>query len=196
MYDMAMMEGPSIEGKWYNKRTGKTITVKDMMMSDEGMQIFTTDNQLIDGDDFSRDYIQCDDTVYDTNGNSTGTTESIDYESMFGSIGSDSQPFDNTPIYNDNKTTVVEQPAVETLLVNKKFDTLDSLFSKLDKLPDVNCSISWKKIPKSELKMLKTYFDITDEDIAEYVYTKYCTPETIKASIKEAITKLIAEKEK
>ena len=187
MYNMQMMEGPSIEGKWYNKRTGKTVTVKDMMMSDEGMQIFTTDNQLIDGDEFSRDYIQCDDTVYDTNGNSTGTTEPIDYESMFAEA--DPQTLD-TPVYN--KTTNVEIPVV----VNKKFDTLDSLFSKLDKLPDVNCSISWKKIPKSELKMLKTYFDITDEDIAEYVYTKYCTPETIKTSIKDAITKLIAEKEK
>lgn len=63
-------------------------------------------------------------------------------------------------------------------------------------MPEVSCSISWKKIPRSELKMLKTYFDITDEDIADYVYTKYCTPETIKASIKDAITKLIAEKEK
>ena len=189
MYDMGMMEGPSIEGKWFNKRTGQTITVKDMMMSDEGMQIFTTDNQLIDGDEFSRDYIQCDDTVYDTDGNSTGTAEPIDYESMFGSIGADTQTLD-TPVYN--KTTNVEIPVV----VNKKFDTLDSLFSKLDKLPDVNCSISWKKIPKSELKMLKTYFDITDEDIAEYVYVKYCTPETIKTSIKDAITKMIAEKEK
>ena len=187
MYNMQMMEGPSIEGKWYNKRTGKTVTVKDMMMSDEGMQIFTTDNQLIDGDEFSRDYIQCDDTVYDTNGNSTGTTEPIDYESMFAEA--DPQTLD-TSVYN--KTANVEIPVV----VNKKFDTLDSLFSKLDKLPDVNCSISWKKIPKSELKMLKTYFDITDEDIAEYVYTKYCTPETIKTSIKDAITKLIAEKEK
>ena len=187
MYNMQMMEGPSIEGKWYNKRTGKTVTVKDMMMSDEGMQIFTTDNQLIDGDEFSRDYIQCDDTVYDTNGNSTGTTEPIDYESMF--ADADPQALD-TSVYN--KTTNVEIPPV----VNKKFDTLDSLFSKLDKLPDVNCSISWKKIPKSELKMLKTYFDITDEDIAEYVYTKYCTPETIKTSIKDAITKMIAEKEK
>ena len=187
MYNMQMMEGPSIEGKWYNKRNGKTVTGKDMMVSDEGMQIFTTDNQLIDGDEFSRDYIQCDDTVYDTNGNSTGTTEPIDYESMFAEA--DPQALD-TSVYN--KTTNVEIPVV----VNKKFDTLDSLFSKLDKLPDVNCSISWKKIPKSELKMLKTYFDITDEDIAEYVYTKYCTPETIKTSIKDAITKLIAEKEK
>lgn len=158
-----------------------------MMMSDEGMQIFTTDNQLIDGDEFSRDYIQCDDTVYDTNGNSTGNTEPIDYESMFAEA--DPQTLD-TSVYN--KTANVEIPVV----VNKKFDTLDSLFSKLDKLPDVNCSISWKKIPKSELKMLKTYFDITDEDIAEYVYTKYCTPETIKTSIKDAITKLIVEKEK
>ena len=191
MYDMGMMEGPSIEGKWYNKRTGRTITVKDMMMSDEGMQIFTTDNQLIDGDEFSRDYIQCDDTVYDTNGNATGVAEPIDYESMFAGIGTEPSIVDNTSIYNDTRTTVVEPP-----VVNKKFDTLDSLFSKLEKLPDVNCSISWKKIPKSELKMLKMYFDITDEDIAEYVYTKYCTPETIKTSIKDAITKLVADKEK
>lgn len=191
MYDMGMMEGPSIEGKWYNKRTGRTITVKDMMMSDEGMQIFTTDNQLIDGDEFSRDYIQCDDAVYDTNGNATGVAEPIDYESMFAGIGTEPSIVDNTSIYNDTRTTVVEPP-----VVNKKFDTLDSLFSKLEKLPDVNCSISWKKIPKSELKMLKMYFDITDEDIAEYVYTKYCTPETIKTSIKDAITKLVADKEK
>ena len=191
MYDMGMMEGPSIEGKWYNKRTGKTITVKDMMMSDEGMQIFTTDNQLIDGDEFSRDYIQCDDTVYDTNGNATGASESVDYESMFSGIDTDSSVFNNnTSLYDDPMTTV------ESTVVNKKFDTLDSLFSKLEKLPEVSCSISWKKIPRSELKMLKTYFDITDEDIAEYVYVKYCTPETIKTSIKDAITKLIAEKEK
>ena len=191
MYDMGMMEGPSIEGKWYNKRTGKTITVKDMMMSDEGMQIFTTDNQLIDGDEFSRDYIQCDDTVYDTNGNATGASESVDYESMFGGIDTGPSVFNNnTSLYDD------PAPTIESAVVNKKFDTLDSLFSKLEKLPEVSCSISWKKIPRSELKMLKTYFDITDEDIAEYVYVKYCTPETIKASIKDAITKLIAEKEK
>ena len=191
MYDMGMMEGPSIEGKWYNKRTGKTITVKDMMMSDEGMQIFTTDNQLIDGDEFSRDYIQCDDTVYDTNGNATGTSESVDYESMFGGIDTDQSVFNNnTSLYDD------PAPTIESAVVNKKFDTLDSLFSKLEKLPEVSCSISWKKIPRSELKMLKTYFDITDEDIADFVYTKYCTPETIKTSIKDAITKLIAEKEK
>ena len=191
MYDMGMMEGPSIEGKWYNKRTGKTITVKDMMMSDEGMQIFTTDNQLIDGDEFSRDYIQCDDTVYDTNGNATGASESVDYESMFGGIDTDQSVFNNnTSLYDD------PAPTIESAVVNKKFDTLDSLFSKLEKLPEVSCSISWKKIPRSELKMLKTYFDITDEDIADFVYTKYCTPETIKTSIKDAITKLIAEKEK
>ena len=191
MYDMGMMEGPSIEGKWYNKRTGKTITVKDMMMSDEGMQIFTTDNQLIDGDEFSRDYIQCDDTVYDTNGNATGASESVDYESMFGGIDTDQSVFNNnTSLYDDPASTI------ESAVVNKKFDTLDSLFSKLEKLPEVSCSISWKKIPRSELKMLKTYFDITDEDIAEYVYVKYCTPETIKTSIKDAIAKMIAEKEK
>ena len=191
MYDMGMMGGPSIEGKWYNKRTGGTITVKDVMMDDEGMQIFTTDNQLIDGDTFSRDYIQCDNTVYDADGNSTGTTEPVDYDSMFGGMVQDTRSVDNVSAYDNTRSTVIEP-----VVVNKKFDTLDSLFSKLENLPDVSCSISWKKIPKSELKMLKTYFDITDEDIAEYVYTKYCTPEAIKTSIKDVITKMIAEKEK
>ena len=190
MYDMGMMEGPSIEGKWYNKRTGQTVVVRDMMMSDDGMQIFTTDNQLIDGDEFSRDYIQCDDTVYDSRGNATGTTEPIDYDSMFAGMNTETNQI---PVEHGYINSV---PTIEQPVVNKKFDTLDSLFSKLEKLPDVNCSISWKKIPKSEIKMLKTYFDITDDDIAEYVYTKYCTPETIKASIKEAIIKLVAEKEK
>lgn len=195
MYDMGMMEGPSIEGKWYNKRTGQTVVVRDMMMSDEGMQIFTTDNQLIDGDEFSRDYIQCDDTVYDSQGNVTGNTEPVDYDSMFAGMRTE-QP--NAPTYSDIMGPPVNyvKDDIEPKVSNKKFDTLDSLFSKLEKLPDVSCSISWKKIPKSEIKMLKTYFDITDDDIAEYVYTKYCTPETIKSSIKEAIIKLVAEKEK
>ena len=49
---------------------------------------------------------------------------------------------------------------------------------------------NWERIPGNK------YDYITDDDIAEYVYTKYCTPETIKASIKEAIIKLVAEKEK
>lgn len=190
MYDMGMMEGPSIEGKWYNKRTGQTVVVRDMMMSDDGMQIFTTDNQLIDGDEFSRDYIQCDDTVYDSHGNATGSTEPIDYDSMFAGMYTEPKQIPTEHGY------INSVPTIEPPVVNKKFDTLDSLFSKLEKLPDVNCSISWKKIPKSEIKMLKTYFDITDDDIAEYVYTKYCTPETIKASIKEAIIKLVVEKEK
>ena len=190
MYDMGMMEGPSIEGKWYNKRTGQTVVVRDMMMSDDGMQIFTTDNQLIDGDEFSRDYIQCDDTVYDSHGNTTGSVEPIDYDSMFAGMHTEPNQIPAEHGYINNVPTI-EQP-----VVNKKFETLDSLFSKLEKLPDVSCSISWKKIPKSEIKMLKTYFDITDDDIAEYVYTKYCTPETIKSSIKEAIIKLVAEKEK
>ena len=109
---------------------------------------------------------------------------------MFAGMVPDSQTFDNTQVSNDTPT-IVDKP-----VIYKKFDTLDSLFSKLENLPNVSCSISWKKIPKSELKMLKTYFDITDEDIAEYVYVKYCTPETIKTSIKDAIAKMIAEKEK
>ena len=85
MPPMGMMGGPgmSISGKWYNKRTGRTIMVRDSYFDDAGMQVMTADGQMINGDEFSRDYIQCDETIYDENGQSTGQSEEIDYDAMF-----------------------------------------------------------------------------------------------------------------
>lgn len=192
MPPMGMMGGPgmSISGKWYNKRTGRTITVRDSYFDDAGMQVMTADGQMINGDEFSRDYIQCDETIYDENGQSTGQSEEIDYDAMFSGMQT------STPEMNYATDTLLKQdaqvikPTVQVVQPENN-PALDKLFSKLDDYPSLDINIKWDKIPISELNMLKNIFDLTNDDIAEYIYNNYCTDVEIKKAISEAITRML-----
>jgi len=192
MFDFnGMPDGMDIKGSWYNKRTGRTITVRDMYMDDSGMQVMTNTGEMIDGDEFSRDYIQCDGTVYDENGNSTGQQEPIDYEAMFAGMTTE-QP--KSPTYSDIMGPPVTPKVSEP--ENKKFEMLKTMFDKLKDIPSITASIKWKNIPKSELNMLKMYFDITTEDIADYIYKTYCSEVELKFAIEESIKSLLNKADK
>lgn len=190
MPPMGMMGGPgmSISGKWYNKRTGKTIMVRDSYFDDAGMQVMTSDGQMINGDEFSRDYIQCDDTIYDANGQSTGQSEEIDYEAMFSGMQSSTGEMDYAADALLKQDAQVIKP---TVVQQENNPALDKLFSKLDNYPSLDINIKWDKIPISELNMLKNIFDLTNDDIAEYIYNNYCTDVEIKKAISEAITRML-----
>lgn len=192
MFDPNMMEGPSVAGNWYNKRTGQTVTIRDSFMDDSGMQFMTSTGEMIDGEVFSRDYIQCDDTVYDTNGNATSEKSEIDYEAMFGSPGQYEQPILTAPTTTMQQT--FDQPKAEP--VNEKTKMLKTMFDKLTHLPKVEVKISWNKIPSAELEMLKSYFDINNEDIANFIYDNYCTEVEIREAVAKSITSLLNKKDK
>lgn len=192
MPPMGMMGGPgmSISGKWYNKRTGKTITVRDSYFDDAGMQVMTADGQMINGDEFSRDYIQCDETIYDENGQSTGQSEAIDYDAMFSGMQSSTSEMNyvsDTLLKQDAQVIKPTVPVVQ----QENNPALDKLFSKLDDYPTLDINIKWNRIPISELNMLKNIFDLTNDDIAEYIYNNYCTDVEIKKAISEAITRML-----
>jgi hypothetical protein len=188
---MGLYDNPAgsvgISGKWFNKNTGETINVRDSFSDGEIMQIMTFDGNIIPGDVFARDYIQCDDTVYDEMGNPTGKSETVDYESMFAGM----KP--STPEMNYVADTLLKQDAQPLQPFNQPQNNpaLDKLFSKLDNYPSLDINIKWDKIPISELNMLKNIFDLTNDDIAEYIYNNYCTDVEIKKAISDAITRMI-----
>lgn len=192
MPPMGMMGGPgmSISGKWYNKRTGRTIMVRDSYFDDAGMQVMTADGQMINGDEFSRDYIQCDETIYDENGQSTGQSEEIDYDAMFSGMKSSTTEMNYAADTLLKQEAQVIKPTVTTVQQENN-PALDKLFSKLDDYPSLDINIKWNKIPISELNMLKNIFDLTNDDIAEYIYNNYCTDVEIKKAISEAITRML-----
>lgn len=186
LYDTPMGNA-SITGMWFNKRTGETINVRDSFSDGESLQIMTYEGNIISGDVFARDYIQCDDTVYDENGKPTEQTETVDYEAMFSGMQS------STPEMNYAADTLLKQDAqpLQQSVQSKNNPALEKLFSKLDDYPTLDINIKWDKIPVSELNMLKNIFDLTDDDIAEYIYNNYCTDIEIKAAISQAIKRMI-----
>ena len=142
----------SIEGVWFNKRTGRKILVRDSYISDDGMQIMTSDGDMIDGEEFSRDFIQCSNEEYDNNGNITNNSSPIDYDALFENNNSSSNIN-----YNSETNLFQLEKTVEKQVnnVSPKTEMLNTMFSKLNNLPTVKATIEWDNIPISEINMLK-----------------------------------------
>ena len=52
---------------------------------------------------------------------------------------------------------------------------IDKIFNKIDVNIDVDVNIVSDNFPTQELNMLKLYFDVTDDDIADYIRKKFIT---------------------
>ena len=188
------MDGPSggvpqITGKWYNKRTGQTIFVRDAYFMDDGMQVQTSTGDFIDGQTFSNEYIQIDEqNIYDESGKIVSTDANIDFESMFGN--SNNQQYNNSnvnvaidlnepEVINNTINTTIET----TLLPNEtdinnvqsentskidkyKLDILDKFFNSFKELPEIKFSVKWNKLPEYEINLMKTVFNVSEDDIA------------------------------
>ena len=212
---------PTISGKWYNKRTGNTIVVRDAFFMDNGMQVQTSTGEFIDGQTFSNEYIQMDEKVYDENGNVTGT-ETIDYDAMFNEnisfnkTGESTQecvladfiaePTNEPAIvtgFNENNQPAsidasMYEPAVPvkvSTLDTYKLDILNKFFNSFKELPDIKFSVKWDNLPEYEINLMKNVFNISVDDIAVYITEKYCDVEKIIDNIKCDIIDKLDKKE-
>lgn len=212
---------PTISGKWYNKRTGNTIIVRDAFFMDNGMQVQTSTGEFIDGQTFSNEYIQMDEKVYDENGNVTGT-ETIDYDAMFNDnislnkTGESKQEYvvsdfivapTNEPAivtgFNENNQAQftggpVYEPAIPvkvSTLDTYKLDILNKFFNSFKELPDIKFSVKWDNLPEYEINLMKNVFNISVDDIAIYITEKYCDVEKIIDNIKCDIVNKLDKKE-
>ena len=150
------MDGPSggvpqITGKWYNKRTGQTIFVRDAYFMDDGMQVQTSTGDFIDGQTFSNEYIQIDEqNIYDESGKIVSTDANIDFESMFGN--SNNQQYNNS---NVNVAIDLNEPEVINNTINTTIET-----TLLPNETDINNvqSENTSKIDKYKLDILDKNF--------------------------------------
>lgn len=63
---------PDMKGKWTNRRTGQVVIVRDTVIMDDSMVVMLSDGSMIDMGEFSRDYIQMSEEIYDLAGNVIG----------------------------------------------------------------------------------------------------------------------------
>lgn len=191
-----------ISGTWINPHTGNTITVRNVV-NDGDSAIIITDKGQISMSEF-QNYIQASDEIYDADGKVIGK-ESIDigrlkenattaHESKTPTIDDIEAMFDKkntgTPSYANSVTSSGKQPRKQDNEESSSFKMIDKIFNKINVEMNVSVNITSNTFPTQELNMLKSFFDVTDNDIADYIRKKFITNDIINDSIQTFISGL------
>lgn len=175
-----------ISGKWINKKTGSTVHVRDAVLEGDEM-IVMTDIGNISGQDFSANYIQMSDEEYDMKGNIVDSKQTTQRPSKPQTPQPQIKMFDDdivpSPITPKKVSTQNSQESDSIKLIKK-------LFSKTETKPEISIDIKWADFPANELNMLMNVFDVSKEDIAQYMMT-YLDDEELKLSIGKFIEKML-----
>lgn len=199
MPDPMMMDGVGAmpSGEFINRHTGQKVFVRDCIIQDEDMMLITDQGQIT-MTEFSRDFIQVSDELYNENGK---VIDRVEYDASSIIPTEPNYPAFNTNIYDDvqQNTDIVpdygydiQQPTV--LPVKEEKTSTSYMISKiLDKsieeygLPNITIDFDWPEFPKKELNMLINFFDVTVSDISKYIYKNIVNSELVESSINEFV---------
>ena len=100
----------------------------------------------------------------------------------------------NTDDTDDTIITVSDEPTVQHKVIqpfdeaSEKEQMIMKILEKTEN-PKISFNVSWEGYPNKELKMLKEYFNISNEDISKAIIKKYVTRNEIEKIVTEWIEK-------
>ena len=193
----------SISGKWTNIHNGQEIFVRDSFIDGDNMIVRTIDGNIIPMTEFSNNYVQSEEV-------DEATARSViqqpvapqsygDIKPDFGEkviLKNDDAKSNNIKPNNlDQASQHVEnhkedkaEDKLEDKLFRKK-TMIGKIFEKISTKPNINLTFDWTEYPEKEMSMLMEYFDVSNDDIANYIYKTYFNENIIKESILKLIQK-------
>ena len=169
------MEGPNMEGTWYNPQTGDSFTVRNSFFEDNQYIVQTTDGRIL-GYNQIQNYIKSDNpTEIQESSFKKQTTElppevadlvSDDYNDEVAELlaakplGNLAQP---TSALNTSNVPPTQQ-SMDVMVIEKALNKCQ--------LPDLQVGIEWDNFPITEAKFLVNVMDMTVEDIVTYYLNK------------------------
>lgn len=170
--------GVNINGRWLNKRTGAVVTVRQSVQDGDNMIIITDRGQL-SMEEFSRDYIQASDEVYNESG------QIIDKTPMKMDIDTSLiMDYENNSLYTTTKEKKQKPQVSSSEQIIKK------VFDKLTSYPEVEISIKWEEFPKAQISTLVDFLDVNIDDISKYIVKKFGNIDALT----NAVSNLLKEK--
>lgn len=193
-------QGPSISGKFFHKDTGKEIFVRDSINDGIKMCVVLSDGTTMDMSEF-KDYVQMSDEEYDSQGRLIGKAKEQPKSNLGSNLGSKLDPNllfagmgDRPKEVNKQSEEIrsvmkqIEEPkTVEYSEDNQKLAMIKKILDKSSE-PEIVVTINWQNKPEKEFEMLKNFFDIDIEDIANAVFIQYGDVSKIKQAFKEALS--------
>lgn len=189
----------SISGKWTNIHNGQEIFVRDSFIDGDNMIVRTIDGNIIPMTEFSNNYVQSEEV-------DEATARSViqqpvapqsygDIKPDFGEKvilkNDDTKSSNIKPNNLDKASQHVEnhkEDKIEDKLFRKK-TLIGKIFEKISTKPNINLTFDWTEYPEKEMSMLMEYFDVSNDDIANYIYKTYFNENIIKESILKLIQK-------
>ena len=189
----------SISGKWTNIHNGQEIFVRDSFIDGDNMIVRTIDGNIIPMTEFSNNYVQSEEV-------DEATARSViqqpvapqsygDIKPDFGEKvilkNDDTKSSNIKPNNLDQASQHVEnhkEDKFEDKLFRKK-TLIGKIFEKISTKPNIKLTFDWTEYPEKEMSMLMEYFDVSNDDIANYIYKTYFNENIIKESILKLIQK-------
>lgn len=194
------MEGPIMDGTWYNTTTGDSFTVQNSFFEDNQFIIQTTDGRML-GYEQIQDYIKSDNPINvkkpepqtilppevaeiidnDTPDTNYGILEDdlmmINGNNSLGNLG------------NNLRNNIIETAQTTNNISNMNYDIISKALTKRS-LPNFNIEVDWEECPIKEMNMLMDLMDVDESEIIDW-YTSQCNVELTTIMIKEIISDYI-----
>ena len=185
-------QGPAISGKFFHKDTGKEIFVRDSINDGVKMCVVLSDGTTMDMSEF-QNYVQMSDEEYDSQGRIVGKVKeepksNLDPNLLFAGMGD--MPKESVKQSEEIRSVMkqIEEPRIEEYSKdNQKLEMIKKILEKSSE-PEIVVTINWQNKPEKEFEMLKNFFDVNTEDIANAVFRQYGDVNKIKQAFKEALS--------
>ena len=185
-------QGPAISGKFFHKDTGKEIFVRDSINDGVKMCVVLSDGTTMDMSEF-QNYVQMSDEEYDSQGRLIGKAKdqpkpNLDPNLLFAGMGNRLEEKNDQ---SKEVSSIIKQVKEPRILDydgdNQKLSMIKKILDKSSE-PEIVVTINWENKPEKEFEMLKNFFDINIEDIADAVFRQYGDVNKIKQAFKEALS--------
>ena len=174
-----MDESLQISGAWMNKYTGDIVRVHNNIIDGDQM-ILITDKGQITMNEFSDNYIQASEDIYNDQG------QIIDHAPVAIDEIKISQPsILDMPIgmTTSNYTQVIKENNIEKnkqIEEPESFKILDKFFNKIDNKENlITIDIDFNILPKEKLETIVDYMDISVEELSQYIAKKIVNTENL-----------------
>ena len=200
------MEGPIMEGTWYNMQTGDSFTVQNSFFEDNEFIIQTTDGRILKYNQI-QNYIKSDKPI-EMPIKQTTKQESLptevaglledSYQDMI--LPEDMAMISGTPTSlgnlssNNSNNSFIPNPGTPVPVTSTQvsnYNIISKALSKRD-LPDFQVEIDWKSCPLKEMNMLMDLMDVEESEIVEW-YLSQVDVETTTYMIKEVLKDFISK---
>ena len=200
-----MGEDFNITGTWVNRMTGDKVVVRSTVIDGDDMLIICADGRQLKMSEFQNS--NCNDTsvsLDDIRGlekeRRVVVSATNNHQASYNNPYEFDNPYDDDIQYttaNNHETyhEFIEKPQIEERpkQVSESEKLLNKLFEKIELDAELKVDLDCTNFPSKELNMLRAIYDVTAEDISDYIVNHIINIDVFKSAVTQYVDEQLTE---